>query len=295
MTVFRIKLFALSEGVHKDNDDKGYCINKNLMAMGWPLDNVDNVEGYLDKILKCKKYFKEGKPEGGLLRTLNTIKKVEKDDFIWAQKDGRNYLLGKVKSDLCIDKENPRLGLARECEWKEINFDDVPGKVISCFSGRGCTLQKIRKEDISEEYCKWLYNGKKDKVRIKDWKNLLHYDDLEDLLGLYLQDKLKWFVLPSTNKQSTKLIEYELRNKKGEKACVQCKIGNSEINSEKEDNIFEIFNNYHIFIVTITDKNYDNKGNNVKTIQIDKLWKWARNNQNLLPERIKNYVKLFDK
>ena len=116
---------------------------------------------------------------------------------------------------------------------------------------------------------------------------------MEDLLGLYLQKEKGYFIIPSTNKSSTKLIEYELRRKnngKIEKSCVQCKTGTSIV----EDDIFkdEEFKDYKIYISTINNDNYDNKRDNVKTIYTDDLWNWAKDNKELLPERIQKYIEI---
>ena len=103
-----------------------------------------------------------------------------------------------------------------------------------------------------------------------------------------MQKKFEYYILPSTNKQGSKLIEFELRNNYGEKACIQCKIGASTVGKE----IFDEFKNYKIFISTFRDDDYSKYGTNVKTIKIDELCQWAKENKNILPERIKNYIQI---
>lgn len=281
MAIYRIKLFALSEGEHKEENDRKYCIDNNILAIGWGNSFVNTFEEYIDTI-------QEQKISRGQKTSLNNISNIKVDDYVWTQADGRTFLLGKVTSDIFINTTRKRIGPTRKCLWKYINFDDVPGKILSCFVGFGTTLQKVDADNNFQKYCDWLYTNKSAEIYLDNYKSLLHPDDLEDLLGLYLQKQFKYYILPSTNKQGSKLIEYELRNDNGEKACIQCKIGSSTVGKE----IFEEFKNYKIFISTFRDDDYDKYGNNVKTIKIDTLCQWASENINILPERIKNYIKI---
>lgn len=272
-------MFFYSE--HKEENDRKYCIDNNILAIGWGNSLVDTFEEY-------KNALQEQKISRGQKTSLNNILNIKVDDFVWTQKDGRTFLLGKVTSDIFIDTARKRIGPTRKCLWKYIDFDDVPGKVLSCFVGFGTTLQKVDTDNNFQKYCEWLYANKNAEISLDSYKSLLHSDDLEDLLGLYLQKQFKYYILPSTNKQGSKLIEYELRNDNGEKACIQCKIGGSTVGKE----IFEEFKNYKIFISTFRDDDYDKYGNNVKTIKMDTLCEWASKNTNILPERIKNYIKI---
>lgn len=281
MAIYRIKLFALNEGEHKEENDRKYCIDNNIFAIGWGNNYVSTFEEY-------KNALKGEKISRGQKISLNNMLNVAIGDYVWAQKDGRTFLLGKVTSDIFLDNTRKRIGPTRKCKWRYIDFDDVPGKILSCFVGLGTTLQKVDVDSNFQKYCEWLYENKNEKICLDNYKSLLHSDDLEDLLGLYLQKKFEYYILPSTNKQGSKLIEFELRNNHGEKACIQCKIGASTVGKE----IFEEFKNYKIFISTFRDDDYDKFGTNVKTIKIDELGKWAKENKNILPERIKNYIKI---
>ena len=50
--------------------------------------------------------------------------------------------------------------------------------------------------------------------------------------------------------------------------------------------------NYKIFISTFRDDDYSKYGTNVKTIKNEELGQWAKENKNILPERIKNYIQI---
>ena len=283
MNIYRVKLFTQKSGEHAESQHRQYCIKNNIFAIGWPIENINTISEYEQVCYNKYASFQ------GFKISYNNLKKMQINDFVWTQQDGRTYLLGQVKSEIYIDKNQPDMGPVRAVEhWKEIDFDDVPGKVISSFVGIGKTLQRICVDNHFKEYCKWLYKDKSYKLNkdLFNYKALLHSDDLEDLLGLYLQKEFNYYIIPSTNKQSTKLIEYELVKEDGTKACIQCKIGNSKVS----DAIFEEFKYHNIFIATIDDELYDDKGENVKTIKLKILEEWAMKNKAILPQRIRNYM-----
>lgn len=287
MNIYRIKLFTQKSGEHSESKHREYCLENNLFAIGWPITDITEISEYEKN---C--YTKYGSYHGFKVSYKN-LRQIQLNDLVWTQQDGRTYLLGKIKSDIYIDNNQPDMGPVRSVEqWKKIEFDDVPGKIISSFVGIGTTLQRIRVDNNFKEYCKWLYEDKTYQLNKSffDYRALLHSDDLEDLLGLYLQKELKYYIIPSTNKQGTKLIEYELVRDDGTKACVQCKIGNSKV----DDTIFQEFKDYNkIYITTMNDESYDRNGSNVQTIRLKTLEEWAMNNKEILPQRIQNYIFAF--
>ncbi len=46
MAIYRIKLFALKEGEHKKENDRKYCIDNNIFAIGWGNNYVSTFEEY---------------------------------------------------------------------------------------------------------------------------------------------------------------------------------------------------------------------------------------------------------
>ena len=294
MDFYRIKLLTPSSKHPPEHRD--FCFEKNLFAIGWEVDgNINTIEDY-ENAAKIK-YCKGKNLSGNINSSYKNIKNMEIGDYIWTQKDARTYYLGKVDSEILFDSDYANwLGLTRSCgEWKEINFNEVPGIVTSYFAGSGqvlvCCNRLNESEDI-KKYCEWLYNKTKGKPKISDYKNLLHYDDLEDLLGLFLQygeynDK-KYYIHPSTNKLSTKAIEYELRSEDGEKIGIQCKIGDSSVDS----NTLTEFTQKGYTILVATKNDNDCVGENIKKIPIDVLWTFAKKHQEILTDRIKNYISL---
>lgn len=295
MDFYRIKL--LTKSSEHPEEDREDCFKYHLFAIGWPVEGcVRSIEEYKDAAEK--KYCNGKELSGNINSSYKRMKDIKIGDYIWTQKNARTYCLGKVSSDIIFEnKYINRFGLTRKCEkeWLDIDFNDVPGIVASYFAGPGQVLvscNSINECEDMKKYCEWLYNGKEGKLKISDYTHLLHYDDLEDLLGLYLQygcyKNTKYFIHPSTNKLSTKSIEYELRDESGEKVGIQCKIGNSFVTS---DNLKEFTNKgYKIFVTTRS--NSPCLGENIINIPIEILWEWAKLHQKILPERIQNYILL---
>lgn len=288
MTIYRLKLFTSKSGHEKGH--RKYCIENDIMAIGWPIDGITDINTYREKAKSHKDYSDNKKLNRGLKVSLNAIENIKNGDLVWTQIDGLDYRLGQVVGDCeVIDG----IGPSRKCKWKEIKFDHIPGDIISRFIERGWVLCKVNCSDELEEYCRQLYENKEEDTHINSIKNLLHSDDLEDLAGLYLQERKKYYIIPSTNKQGTKLIEYEMRDKYGNKACIQCKIG---ISSVEVDKIREEFEDHKIFICVLDERqkgSYTDRKRNIEEITFDELFKWARKHKKILPQRIQSYLSLL--
>lgn len=285
---YRVKLFTVSQ--HKE--DRKYCFDNNLIGVGYGSDDCSDVDSYINKIEYEIQY-----KDSSFYSSYKNLYKMKNGDYVWTQIDGLNYALGKIESDFFIDDTHKSMGAVKKCKWKkDISFDEIPGKIINYFVGGGRTLVKMT--SLSESikmYCKFLY---KENVSLENLKfeELIHYDDLEDLVGLYLQEKEKYFILPSTNKKSKKLVEFELVNSiNNNKACIQCKTGDEQVFINTIEQIKNEFKNYTIYICTTNDKNYNDIKEFVKTITIQELYDWAKNHINILPKRIQNYIKLCNR
>ena len=294
MTIYRLKLFT------NFPDRRALCLKEGSIAIGWEVDNAVDAEDYLKKA--TERYGTDGKLSKGHKDSFDYLKKISEnvkkgiDCYIWVQLDGLDYRLGKVTNDV-ITFDN-KLGPKMECDLSEkrkIKFDEVPGKIIGCFVGRGIVLRIVGQVNVLEKYFEWLYLPKpRPKIHLENFTTLLHPDDLEDLAGLYLQEKEKYFIIPSTNKQGTKHIEYELRDINGNKACIQCKTGYSSVDTEK---IYKEFEGYTIFVCVMDESQngkYNNTEKKVEEIPFHKLVKWAKDHKNLLPQRIQNYIELTE-
>ncbi len=284
--VFILKLFTKGTIENDDYNAQKYCLKHNYASIGWGSEERKSVN----------EIYEERKNEKSFMTSYNNLCiKMEKGDFVWTQaNNARDFKLGKILDEECITVEDkPIIGITRRCEWHDINFDYVPGEIINAYQRRTRTLIQKHRLDKYIDYFEYLYDDNNYTQKLKlDYKKLLHYDDLEDLLGLYLQVEENYFIIPSTCKTSTKFIEYELIKKEEcetiKKACVQCKTGETKVNLETIG--INDFKNYHIYLSTM--KNDEYKGENITTIKTDELWDWAKKNKTLLPGRIQKYIEI---
>ena len=296
MAVYRLKLFTPESG--HDAKYKITCIEANQIAIGWPVKDAKDLENYWEKAQKIKDYCNDNNDimmglKVSLNRLINISDNIKNgiENYIWVQIDGLDYRLGKItNSEIIFDN---KFGPMMKCELNDkrnkIDFDLVPGEIISRFVGRGYVLCQVHCSEEIEKYCKTLYENYKPEINANNIKNLLHYDDLEDLAGLYLQEKMNYYIIPSKNKQGSKLIEYELRDKFGNKACIQCKIGDSEVNVKK---IREKYPHHKIYVCTLNEEIDNFSDSNAERIPIKEIFDWMKDHKNILPERIKKYIDL---
>ncbi len=324
--LWRIHLFAGYKDEAKKLEARTYCIKNKIMAIGWSCKIMH------DSIQEYKEKFKEHNPtwmkkNGNYPDSVNRIiEQVQEGDYVWTYDGIEHYWIGKV-----IDKyphipvyhDNDiffkEFGVYREVEnWYSCEDDEVPGKVINSFI-KGSTLQPIK---TLLEYSEYLYQKKhKNQPNLpfhpnedvfETIKNLLHYNDLEDLLGLWLQIDRNYVVFPSTNKQSTKDYEYILKKEDGsKKAIIQCKTGYDCINLETFDKYKDKYEIYLSVIdghlrrnkkeVNINDENIINindynteypekSGYQIYKVSLKYLLDWAKKNKNILPDRIRYYL-----
>ncbi|MBQ4472221.1 MAG: hypothetical protein II942_03140 [Alphaproteobacteria bacterium] len=303
MTIYRIQLFRWDiqkkEGVvYKDKDQyRDYCLKKGILACGWPakMESCSSLKEYIDHV---EHMFPDPyKNHKSWKTSINALEEMKKGDLCWTLGGGGKYYLGEIMDEnpVIVDStqseyiQYPEIGIFRRCNWKPYELNETPGKVVSSLI-RGGTLHKIDDPDnIVENYSRYLLDKKKN-ISLPSFIPLLHPDDLEDLLGLYLQKERGYYIFPSTNKHNTPLFEYVLVNKKGELAVIQCKIGGTEI-SDKNITIFiEKYSTYKVFIATVKDKDYC--GKNIETIKMATLQEFATANRPILPKRIQNFLDL---
>lgn len=334
--VYKIKLFRWD--LPNKNDYRDFCIERKILAVGWASEKdreYKDLDDYIEAV--NEKCTDEGKKYGELsawVRARECMKKMGKDAFCWTQIDGKNYRLGKIMDEQILfngneyheelkrelekyySKHTPKektiklteFGLWGHCDWKEVNFDDVPGNVIASLAAQGTTSQiSSTNKEAFYAYCQYLYDRTKPSIKLNFW-DFVHYDDLEDLVGLYLQKKYGYFVFPSTNKQGTKDYEYKLINSKTKKeAIIQCKhtedIPWSKLEEYKEEDIYVLsikeskeyknrtkepkYNKYW-------EMGWQSEDEHIKIFDADRLKEWAckEDNKTILPQRIQKFLEI---
>lgn len=322
--LWRMHLFAGVKEEEKE-DARTCCLEGKKMAIGWPCRIVnDDVKEYLEKFKKISEEKGWLKKNGNYPDSVTRIiEKVQENDYVWTYDGVEHYCIAKVidnHAHIPIYKGNDffskEFGVYRNVEnWYPCENYEVPGKVINSLI-KGQTLQAV--DSCLFEYSKYLYQKKhtknpnlifKQEENSEDTlKNLLHYDDLEDLLGLWLQIGNEYVVFPSTNKQGTKDYEYVLKKKDGSrKAVIQCKTGYSGIDASKFNKYvnddgynvylattFGIISNKPENMIEINDQNskINDYSAQMYSVSIKYLLDWATKHEKILPDRIKYYLEI---
>jgi len=271
-----------------------YCLRNGILGVGWRLNSIK-------KTTNWNEYFNEASTIHDNLSICKYIKKwVGKDDLVWTRDAGGQYYLSRVLSgweywmtqeaiDLDIDIAN-----IFRVEFKKVQIDEVPGKVIACFRAPR-TFQGIDDEKAFE-YSKYLWNvssGKKiyevNKSKFSDIFMMLDDEETEDLVFLYLQSK-GWYVVPNSRKGDTMSFEYlAVDPKSGEKALTQVKTGNDRLN--KDDYIHYP---YKIFLFQ-SNEYYDGDGNiNVACLTRKELFDFLNKSIAWLPKIFKRKMELLE-
>ena len=238
MNVWRVKLNP--DSTHGINS-ADFCIGKNIVGIGWPVDEAPK-----DK----EEYFSLGKAKytdkwalGWRRATNDFILRMDVDDLVWVRSGVGEYYLGRIKDvwEYRGSKEYQEADVVnvRSCPWFPVGtLSHVPGKISASFRA-GSTMQRVIQESAII-YSKYLFNQligsevySRELKPEADIFSLLSDEDLEDLVGLYLQLKLGYLIWPGTCKRDTPLVEFELVSKDGKiKASAQVKSGETVINMD---------------------------------------------------------------
>lgn len=338
-SIYKVQLFRWNLPCKDKYRD--YCLDEGIVAFGWPAkESVLSIEEYCNKGYK---WFDKSRDDRytnltSWKNTLESMKRPETEDiYVWSYTSSRDFYLGKLSGELELPSEEnwklddpivkrKEVGLVRKCDWRYIDFDFVPGDVATHARNDG-TIRLIATDEKDQEkynlayvnYCKFLYENHHRLKEIEDWEKLdnvnfyqlVHTDDLEDIVGIYLQTK-DYYIFPSTNKQGTRDYEYKLVNKKtGKEAIIQCK--NNKTIDLKLWEKFETgeYKDYEVYILTIKedlhpqDNNYDEHTDSdmikysydngrLKVLNKENLKNWAskKENKKIMPERIKRFLEI---
>ena len=273
-----------------------FCIKEKILGLGWPVSTSNENES-----LDWDSYYQLAKNRYGEDRSwwpaVNAIRnRMKRNDLCWSRDSGdskANYYLGRVLSDWSYkatrEHKDADVVNIRECDWKKIERGLVPGVIESAF-GRGKTLQQIRQE---KEYSKFLWNEVTGENFYSvaeeglDIFEMLNYEETEDLLFLYLQEK-GWYVVPNSRKGNTLKYEFSVVNPKtGEQGATQVKTGTgTSLNAEEYDEDGQVF-------LFQSEENYRGKTpKNVVLVRRKELLSFLENSTKWLPEWLRNKMEM---
>lgn len=287
MQVWRLNINPDSD---EDVNPRKFCFENNVLGFGWPVDTNSGQVDWKDYEEKA-----ESKYGSSWRKAINGLKrKMQEGDLCWTRDYNGTYYLGKVEGPWRYEDSPPHkradIVNVRDCRWVKVGASDkVPGRIVDSYPGM--TLQKVNGDTV-REYSGIVYRQysgeEKERVGSGDLFDLLNSEDLEDIVGLYLQEQ-GYRLIPSTSKKSNPKYEYILKHREtGRRAYVQVKRGREALAAEEYD-----FGDGTTFLFT---PNGAQKGSapNVEFIQPETIRTFIRENTAVLPDRVQAWVKVLE-
>lgn len=275
-----------------------FCINKGILGVGWPVDSEEEItwENYYK--LGENKYYNKG--DKGWWPAINAIKnRMQINDLCWTRDCQGIYYLGRVTGDwiYCGDLEYRKADVVniRDCDWKMIGeVDSVPGKVLNSFIPSR-TVQVVDNDSV-RLYSQYLFNSLSTtnyyflKSVNTDLFSLISSNDCEDIIGIFLQEKKGYRIIPSSCKSDTAGYEFILKHRyTGKTAIVQVKQGNVDLNIDNYSNLTS-----EVYLFTSHGKYTGKTANNVHCIDVAEIRNFVISNQNIMSDRLTTWIKIAE-
>lgn len=210
----------------------GFCLRKEVIGVGWPVDNDDPMplERYLE--LCGEKY-----PDGTGKSAVRLLASMAIGDLVWIRNTQGVYHLGKVRGPWKYEASSEARAVdilnTRHVDIAEVGVEShVPGRVIASFKSAR-TVQRIN-NDITLAASVLIWNKLTDdhlsvSLPSSDIFSLISTKDCEDLISVYLQTH-GWVVYPAQRRSDTSAYEFVLRHRRDfREAIIQVKTGSSVV------------------------------------------------------------------
>lgn len=245
MRVWRVHLRPDANNI----DPVDVCIRQEVVGIGWRVPQ---------KPSNRDEYWALGKKEYGNVGWSRAAKaigwRIEVGDLVWVRDFFGAYYLGKTTGEWEYrdDPENLKADIinVRQCKFYRAGTS-VAGKIVNCFRP-SATVQQIH-DETAELFSTFVYN-KIANVNLPltppediDIFSLLSDVDLEDVVGLYIQQKRGLLFIPSSRSRQNATIshEYQLVDpKNGQPVFVQVKSGNTDLDPS---NYYKFPHEFYLF------------------------------------------------
>lgn len=262
-----------------------FCITNNILGFGWPLELRETVADLDEYWAGAERQYITEVPEGGYRSkswrsAINALYwRMQVNDLVWTRTREGIYYLGRITGEwqYLADEDHRKVDICnfRSCEWLEVGtVDRVAGRIVNSLI-RGRTLQQIKSESM-RNFSRFLWNrvGASSHQYVlprqrqdSDILELVSAEDCEDALGLYLQKRSGFAVIPGTCKSDTAAYEYVLTHReRKERAVVQVKQGTKDV--LRATDYLELSKDNEVFLFS-TGGNYDRNGENERIHFID--------------------------
>lgn len=247
-TLWRVHLATAGE------DPRRFCINAGIVGVGWPIEHDGPVDWATYETLAAAKYDQDGP---GWRSAVNALRaRMANDDLCWSRDESGIYYLGRITGAWRYENDEAHrtadLVNIRNCAWVTIGAaDKVPGSVLRNFI-RGQTVRRIP-DPTTVAASQFLYNRTTGEAVYRlepmnaDLFQLLSPWDLENLLGLYLQARLGYMLVPNTGQLATPHYEFVMVHQNGRRAAIQVKSGNLPLDSTDYLGVTQQFDEFFLF------------------------------------------------
>lgn len=279
-------------------DPHQFCISQGILGVGWqvPARNPLDWDTYY-KRGETAYYNKEGCK--GWWPAVNAVgRRMQLNDLCWTRNPRGEYFLGRITSNWRYARSARHLDAdvvnIRRCKWFRVGLvDAVPGKVVNSFIPNRA-LQVVDDETVSI-YSQFLFN-KLSGTKVYalpthqlDLYSLLSSEDLEDIVGLYLQQR-GFSVIPSSCKSHTASYEYTLRHRtSGREAIVQAKSGNVDLTIDDFAS-----NEYDAYLFTSEGRYLGRSHESVHCLNRRVITRFLRSHHRVVPSRVATWLAIVE-
>ena len=284
ISIWRVKFNTgvVQSGKIKQSKVFEFCRDQKIVGLGWAIPSCPKTID--EAIIQGSKIYRDN----GFKTNMNNLKNLEKDDLVWALGE-HSYYIGRILDDKYGYLTNEfDICNTRNCEYHRVGeIENTPGKVVSSFFGRGLTLRTIgdNKERTIENISKLIFNkvSKEEYYKVnlkKDFWLLFSDQEIEEIIGLYLQFEKNYKVYITSKKKATKKYEFTMVNEKNERAAIQVKSGNTPLDYREYLN-----DKYKIFLFSVCGE-YGGVPNT------DNIEDFILKRKNILPDYIRYWIEL---
>ena len=277
-------------------DPRKFCFDKGILGIGWSVDADGPMDWNTYYALGEEKY-REGHKAWSA--AANAIIQMDVDDLCWTRDENANYYLGRITGEWEYRATSEYLDAdivnTRPCEWLIVgDVDSVPGKVVNSFRP-SATVQRVY-DETSSLYSRIKFNmlsgravydlhGNENDL---DLFSLISTDDCEDIVGIYLQEKHGYRLIPSSCKRDTGKTEFVLKAVDGRRALVQVKQGNIALDVEGFKH--NRGNPCEWFLFTTQGKYYGKVDEHVRCLSPDDMRDFAFDNRNIMSDHVRTFI-----
>ena len=272
-----------------------FCFDRKVLGVGWPVESHGPLE--------WDAYYRLGEAEYGDSSWRSNLKAIHAGmkygDLCWAR-DKNKYYIGRIEGEWIYrgheeDYKNEDVINVRPCRWFPAGEEDsVPGKVLNGFRPAR-TIQRVWNKTASF-YSRCLYNelsGEKIyDVSSHDDLDLLILvgpEDCEDIVGIYLQEKFGYRMIPSSCKHDTAHTEFILKNREGSRANVQVKQGWDDLNRDDYND-----SSCDWFLFTTQGQYTGANHSRVHCLNPQDIRAFAFDNRNLMTQRVQTFIRFIE-